>query len=71
MDFANCYADANRTDAYATPEFANTYYLVYRDCPAIISEEQPVRTFALHDFQPIQHLAMRCPFPDRKDHRLA
>src|ERR1039457_5489755 len=34
-------------------------------------EQQPVRTFALHDLQSIQHLAMRCPFPDRKDHRLA
>jgi hypothetical protein len=38
MDFANCYADANRTDAYAKLEFANTYYLVYRDLPAIILE---------------------------------
>jgi len=38
MDFANCYADTNRTDAYAKLEFANTYYLVYRDLPAIILE---------------------------------
>jgi len=38
VDFVNCYADANRTDAYATLEFANTYYLAYRDLPAIVSE---------------------------------
>ena len=37
MDFANCYADASRADAYATLEFANTYYLAYRDLPAILS----------------------------------
>ncbi|MGA3212458.1 MAG: class I SAM-dependent methyltransferase [Terriglobales bacterium] len=39
MDFTNCYADANRADAYATLEFANTYYLAYRDLPAIISKQ--------------------------------
>lgn len=38
MDFVNCYADANRADAYATLEFANTYYLAYRDLPNILSE---------------------------------
>jgi SAM-dependent methyltransferase len=38
-DFVNCYADANRADAYATLEFANTYYLAYRDLPAILSEQ--------------------------------
>jgi len=38
MDFVNCYADANRADAYATLEFANTYYLAYRDLPSVISE---------------------------------
>jgi len=37
-DFVNCYADANRADAYATLEFANTYYLAYRDLPAIFAE---------------------------------
>jgi SAM-dependent methyltransferase len=37
MDFANCYADATRADAYARLEFANTYYLAYRDLPAILS----------------------------------
>ena len=38
MDFVNCYADADRADAYATLEFANTYYLAYRDLPAILTE---------------------------------
>ena len=38
MDFAYCYVDANCADAYVTPEFANMYYLAYRDLPAIISE---------------------------------
>jgi SAM-dependent methyltransferase len=38
MNFVNCYEDASRSDAYATLEFANTYYLAYRDLPAIISE---------------------------------
>src|SRR5271169_6802885 len=38
MDFINCYEDRSRAGAYATLEFANTYYLAYRDLPAIISE---------------------------------
>lgn len=38
MDFVNCYTDPNRADAYATLEFANTYYLAYRDLPAILAE---------------------------------
>ncbi|MFZ0801492.1 MAG: class I SAM-dependent methyltransferase [Terriglobales bacterium] len=38
-DFVNCYADANRAGAYATLEFANTYYLAYRDLPAILAEQ--------------------------------
>jgi SAM-dependent methyltransferase len=38
MNFINCYEDASRADAYATLEFANTYYLAYRDLPGIISE---------------------------------
>src|ERR1039457_3125533 len=38
MDFINCYEDVSRAGAYATLEFANTYYLAYRDLPAIISE---------------------------------
>ncbi len=38
VNFANCYEDVKRSGAYATLEFANTYYLAYRDLPAIISE---------------------------------
>lgn len=38
MSFINCYEDRIRADAYASLEFANTYYLAYRDLPAIISE---------------------------------
>ena len=38
MDFVNCYEDVSRANAYATLEFANTYYLAYRDLPAIVSE---------------------------------
>jgi len=38
MDFINCYEDVRRADAYATLEFANTYYLAYRDLPEIIAE---------------------------------
>lgn len=37
-DVINCYEDVSRSDAYATLEFANTYYLAYRDLPTIISE---------------------------------
>jgi hypothetical protein len=36
MAFTNCYQDAIRADAYAQLEFANTYYLAYRDLAAII-----------------------------------
>ena len=38
MDFVNCYVDSKRADAYATLEFANTYYLAYRDLSAILAE---------------------------------
>lgn len=38
VTFVNCYADANRADAYATLEFANTYFLAYRDLPEILAE---------------------------------
>ena len=38
MDFVNCYEDVNRAQQYATLEFANTYYLAYRDLPAILAE---------------------------------
>lgn len=37
MDFVNCHEDVSRAGAYATLEFANTYYLAYRDLPAIIA----------------------------------
>jgi SAM-dependent methyltransferase len=38
MAFTNCYEDATRAEAYAHLEFANTYYLAYRDLPQIISK---------------------------------
>ena len=38
MDFINCYEDVSRAGAYATLEFANTYYLAYRDLPTILAE---------------------------------
>lgn len=38
MAFTNCYEDTTRAEAYARLEFANTYYLAYRDLPAIIRE---------------------------------
>ena len=37
MNSANCYEDANRASAYATLEFANTYYFAFRDLPEILS----------------------------------
>ncbi len=37
MTSANCYEDTNRASAYATLEFANTYYLAFRDLPEILS----------------------------------
>jgi SAM-dependent methyltransferase len=39
VHFVNSYADANRADAYATLEFANTYYLAYRDLPKILADQ--------------------------------
>ena len=38
MTFANCYEDGARAEAYATLGFKNTYYLAYRDIPAILGE---------------------------------
>ena len=38
MAFTNCYGDTTRAEAYAQLEFANTYYLAYRDLPAIVRE---------------------------------
>jgi SAM-dependent methyltransferase len=37
MNFVNSYEDASRATAYATLEFANTYYLAFRDVPSIVS----------------------------------
>jgi SAM-dependent methyltransferase len=37
-DFINSYTDAARASAYSKLEFANTYYLAYRDLPAILTE---------------------------------
>jgi ubiquinone/menaquinone biosynthesis C-methylase UbiE len=36
--FSNVYDDTKRAAAYATLEFPGTYYLAYRDLPAIIAE---------------------------------
>lgn len=44
MDFSNVYDDARRADAYAKLEFPGTYYLAYRDLPAIISEHVQGKT---------------------------
>ena len=38
MTFKNCYEDEERAEAYARLEFANTYYLAYRDLPEILRE---------------------------------
>jgi len=38
MEFSNVYEDAERAAAYAKLEFPGTYYLAYRDLPAIIAE---------------------------------
>ena len=38
MQVTNLYEDARRTQAYARLEFPGTYYLAYRDLPAILIE---------------------------------
>ena len=38
MSFVNSYHDRTRADAYSTLEFKNTYYLAYRDLPAILRD---------------------------------
>jgi SAM-dependent methyltransferase len=38
LPFSNVYDDARRAESYATLEFPGTYYLAYRDLPAIIAE---------------------------------
>jgi len=37
MDFFNVYEDAKRAESYATLEFPGTYYLAFRDLPAIVA----------------------------------
>jgi SAM-dependent methyltransferase len=39
MEPFNSYEDARRAEAYARLEFPGTYYLAYRDLPAIIGEQ--------------------------------
>lgn len=39
VPFSNVYEDAERARAYATLEFPGTYYLAYRDLPAMIAEQ--------------------------------
>jgi SAM-dependent methyltransferase len=38
LSFSNVYDDSERAGAYATLEFPGTYYLAYRDLPAIIAK---------------------------------
>lgn len=38
MEFFNTWGDARRAEAYAKLEFPGTYYLAYRDLPAVIFE---------------------------------
>ncbi len=38
MPFTNSYADKTRAEEYARLEFANTYYLAYRDLPQIVGK---------------------------------
>lgn len=42
--FVNAYEDARRAEAYAKSEFAGTYYLAYRDLPAIIGKHARGKT---------------------------
>lgn len=43
MDFTNVYEDAKRAEAYDKLEFPGTYYLAYRDLPAIFDRYAPGR----------------------------
>ncbi len=38
MEFSNVYNDTTRAESYAKLEFPGTYYLAFRDLPAIINE---------------------------------
>jgi ubiquinone/menaquinone biosynthesis C-methylase UbiE len=44
MEFYNVYEDAKRAESYAKLEFPATYYLAYRDLPAIIAEHVSGKT---------------------------
>lgn len=44
VSFSNVYDDDRRAEAYAKLEFPGTYYLAYRDLPAIIGEHVSGRT---------------------------
>jgi len=44
MTFSNVYDDGERASAYASLEFPGTYYLAYRDLPAIIAAHVTGRT---------------------------
>ena len=39
MTFSNCYDNPVRADSYASLEFANTYYLAFRDLPVLVREQ--------------------------------
>jgi SAM-dependent methyltransferase len=41
MDFKNVYEDSLRAESYARLEFPGTYYLAYRDIPALIEKYTP------------------------------
>jgi SAM-dependent methyltransferase len=41
VTFTNAYADDERARAYARLEFSGTYYLAFRDLPAILAEHVP------------------------------
>ncbi|HEV3364188.1 MAG TPA: methyltransferase domain-containing protein [Acidimicrobiia bacterium] len=44
MSFVNAYEDEIRAQAYATLEFPGTYYLAFRDLPALLAEHVRGRT---------------------------
>lgn len=48
MEFRNVYEDSRRAEAYSQLEFANTYYLAYRDLAGILGEH--VRGIRALDF---------------------
>jgi SAM-dependent methyltransferase len=44
VTFVNVYEDSARAEAYSKLEFANTYYLAYRDLPEILVKYAPGQT---------------------------